>query len=369
MSHSDEEYSSHRLNYIKSLTPPYLAELLTKFGSAAAAIQAGPQSWAEVFKEDRVLEWIESEFFASLREADEDWDLIQKEKIRIYIRHSGPYPLLLKEISAPPLILYVRGDDICEHPMALAVVGSRRCSYYGQKMAGEISRDLARLDIVTVSGLARGIDSVVHEETLKMGGRTWAVLGCGLARCYPPENRKLFDSIAEQGAVISEFPLRKMPFPGNFPRRNRIIAGLTHGTVVVEGTVKSGSLITARLAVGEGRSVFAVPGQVTSPLSGASHYLIQQGAKLIQSVGDIAEELPAPWPEKWQVLQKAPPQNQPNFPPEVKAILNFLEEGPLPKEILAQRLSSPGMELAPLLFEMEIQGLVRVLPGGLLTRG
>jgi len=201
------------------------------------------------------------------------------------------YPRPLASIYDPPLVLYVKGEYAPGDELAVAIVGSRRCSYYGRSTAEMLAGALCRAGFTVTSGLARGIDSAAHRGALDAGGRTVAVLGNGLAGIYPPENEKLAEEVAAGGAVLSEFALGAKPDRGNFPRRNRIISALSLGVVVVEGNERSGALITARWAGEQGREVFAVPGKIDSPLARGPHRLIKDGAKLVESVDDILEEL------------------------------------------------------------------------------
>jgi len=203
------------------------------------------------------------------------------------------YPPLLKHIADPPLVLYVRGDSALLAQHAVAIVGTRRPTAYGSSVAHRLAADLARRQIVIVSGLARGIDSASHRGALEAGGKTVAVLGCGVDVIYPRENKRLTEQIMETGAVISEFPLGTSPQPENFPVRNRIISGLALGAVVVEAAEYSGSLITARLASEQDREVYAVPGNITSAQSFGPNLLIKQGAKLVDNWMDVVEEFPA----------------------------------------------------------------------------
>jgi len=204
-------------------------------------------------------------------------------------------------------------------------------------MALRLAVDLAEAGVTTVSGLARGIDTHVHKATLEAGGKTWAVVGCGLSRVYPPENRGLAELIEKSGAVVSEFPMDTRPFPANFPRRNRVIAGLSLGTVVVEGSDKSGSLITARLAAEEGRDVFAVPGSVNSVLSAAPHRLLQMGAVMVQSSGDILAEIGQGARGREETRGAAGRE----VPETYRPVLALLSEDPILKELLADRLKMP----------------------------
>ncbi len=202
------------------------------------------------------------------------------------------YPARLKQIYDPPILLYVKGRAELLESHTLAVVGTRRPTPYGKSIAEKLSREMARMGLTHVSGMARGIDAASHKGALAGGGASVAVLGTGVDTPYPKENRKLYDEIVRHGCVVSEFPLGTTPFPQNFPLRNRIISGMSLGVMVVEGAQYSGSLITARLALEHDREVFAVPGNVVSKQSWGPNLLIKDGAKLVQEVSDIVEELP-----------------------------------------------------------------------------
>jgi len=213
----------------------------------------------------------------------------------VLVVDDGNYPALLREVSDPPITLYVNGAwEACVNQPCIAVVGSRRCSTYGVNAAQMLSRELAAHGVTIVSGLARGIDAAAHRGAMEAGGRTVAVMGTGLDDIYPRDHAKLAAQILESGgAIVTEFPLGTPPVPQNFPYRNRIISGLSLGTVLVEATERSGSLITARLAMEQNREVFAVPGNITSRTSFGTNYLIKgAGAKLVQQWQDIAQELP-----------------------------------------------------------------------------
>jgi DNA processing protein len=202
------------------------------------------------------------------------------------------YPQSLREIFDPPILLYVRGRVELLQNLALGVVGTRRPTPYGLAVAERLSGDLAHAGLTIVSGMARGIDTAAHKGALAHGGDTIAVLGCGVDVVYPLENRKLAADIAARGAIVSEFPMGAVAFPQNFPVRNRIISGLSAGVLVVEGAQYSGSAITAKLAIDQGREVYAVPGNITSKLSWGPNLLIKQGARLVQDWNDVVAELP-----------------------------------------------------------------------------
>jgi DNA processing protein len=222
---------------------------------------------------------------------DEEMDSLKKYKVRVLTCDSPAYPQRLKEIYDYPPVLYIRGDLLTEDECCLAVVGTRRATVYGRQVTEEIVTDLARNGITIVSGLARGIDSVAHRAALEAGARTLAVFACGLDIVYPAENAKLARDIMEHGALISEYPLGTKPKADNFPRRNRIMSGLSLGVLVIEAGESSGALITANQALEQNREVFAIPGSILSPASRGTNHLIQEGAKLVRNYVDILEEL------------------------------------------------------------------------------
>lgn len=215
----------------------------------------------------------------------------RKEDIKTVRIDSGYYPERLKAIYDPPDVLYYRGELLEEDSKAIAIVGSRKCSAYGVKMAESLARGLAERGITVVSGMARGIDTASHKGALEAGGRTIAVMGSGFGRIYPPEAGSLLEEIASSGCVITEYPIETPPLRWNFPKRNRIISGLSLGVVVVEAARKSGALITANFALDEGREVFAVPGRADLNTSSGTNALIQAGAKLVTTASDILDEL------------------------------------------------------------------------------
>jgi DNA processing protein len=222
---------------------------------------------------------------------DAEMEKLEKYGAKVLTFHDQDYPARLKEIYDYPPVLYIRGRLLPQDEWCLAVVGTRRSTVYGRQAAEELVTDLARNKITIVSGLARGIDSVAHQSALAAGGRTIAVFGCGLDIVYPAENATLAQDIIKQGALISEFPLGTRPRADNFPRRNRILSGLSLGVLVVEADETSGAMITAHLALEQNREVFAVPGSILSPASRGTNHLIQEGAKLILGYTDIMEEL------------------------------------------------------------------------------
>ncbi|MDQ7823235.1 MAG: DNA-processing protein DprA [Candidatus Eremiobacteraeota bacterium] len=261
------------------------------------------------------------------------------------------YPPLLRTINDPPLVLYMKGTLKEEDTRSLAVVGARKASDYGKKAAAIIAGDLACNDFTVVSGLARGIDSCAHRGALDRGGRTIGVLGCGPDIFYPPENARLQREMESHGAVLSEFPPGTKPEKGNFPLRNRIIAGMTMGTLVVEADLRSGSLITAGLALSMGREVFAVPGSILSALSRGTHGLIREGAKLVERVGDILEE--------FNITPKEEELQGVLLTGEEKHVLKLIGDGGKTANELMELLDEEPQQLLARLTVMEVRGIIR----------
>ncbi|MFZ0611744.1 MAG: DNA-processing protein DprA, partial [Desulfobacterales bacterium] len=251
-----------------------------------------------------------------------------------------------------------------------AVVGSRIATSYGLSMAARLGAELAACGVTVVSGMARGIDTAAHEGALQAGGPTVAVLGSGLARVYPVENRRLFQAIVGNGAVVSEFPMLTEPEPYNFPIRNRIISGMSCGTVVVEAARKSGSLITARLAAEQNRDVFAVPGSVQSFKSIGTHTLIKQGAKLVENAQDILEEIASSFFTDLRPAERHPPveKEPPPLSPDETAVFTALEPYPVHIDDLGRKLSMAPGKLASILLQLELGGLVDQSPGNFFAR-
>lgn len=271
------------------------------------------------------------------------------------------YPPLLTEIIDPPLALHVRGDGALLGAPGVAVVGSRRATPYGVNAARHLARALAGAGITVVSGLALGIDAAAHEAALEAGGRTVAVLGTGIDLSYPRSNARLRRRIETEGLVVSEFPPGTPPLPENFPMRNRVISGLTLGTVIVEATSRSGSLITARMAAEQGREVFCVPGSIFAAGTEGTHRLIQYGAKLVHDVDDILDELPGDY--------RAKRDQKPQPPDELGEVLAALSrEEALHIETIASRLSRATSQISESLLQLELGGWVRSLPGARYVR-
>jgi DNA processing protein len=273
------------------------------------------------------------------------------------------YPRLLREIADPPVALYVLGERGALARAQLAIVGSRNASPAGRENAQVFARSLAQAGLAITSGLALGIDGAAHKGALAAGGTTIAVVGTGLDRVYPSRHRDLAHAIADRGALVSEFPLGTSPRPENFPIRNRLIAGLSLGTLVVEAALQSGSLITARLALEQGREVFAIPGSIHSPLARGCHALIRQGAKLVETANDVLEEL---GPLALVALETVAYSTAPSLElsPDAARLLECLGHDPQTMDVLIQRCGLTAGAVSSMLSELEIHGLVAAAPGG-----
>ena len=283
---------------------------------------------------------------------------------RVITLADAQYPRQLLQVSDPPPLLYATGRvDLLSRP-ALAIVGSRNASAQGAADAEAFSRTLSDAGLTIVSGLALGIDAAAHRGGLAGAAGSVAVLGTGADIVYPARNRALAHELAAHGALISEYPLGTRPLAGNFPRRNRLISGLALGCLVVEAAIDSGSLITARLAAEQGRDVFAIPGSIHSPLAKGSHALIKQGAKLVESARDVLEELRLPVPE-----DRTPPAALPEAAdPRARRLLDALGQAPCDLDTLAHRAGLPAADVAALLTQLELDGYIAALPGGLFQR-
>lgn len=283
-----------------------------------------------------------------------------------FICHNEPvYPENLLEIFDLPPVIFLRGHLKSTDKLAIAVVGSRKPSPYGQVVAEKLAKDLAAVGVTVVSGMARGIDTAAHKGALAAGGRTIAVLGCGPDVVYPRENHRLMDKIITNGVVISEFPPGTPPEAWRFPVRNRIISGLSQGTVVVEAAERSGALITADFALEQGRDVMAVPGNVVNPLSRGPHRLIKQGARLVEGAGDILDELGM---EKLFPLPEAGSEGTIKMSKEEEALYSLLSLDPVSlDELIGRSGLSPQKAMAALMY-LEIKGLTRQMPGKFYVR-
>jgi DNA processing protein len=297
--------------------------------------------------------------FSRWKEAGKDLALLDRIKARVVTFRDPDYPALLKQTEAAPALLYVRGTLNEEDRFAIAVVGSRKTSGYGRTVAEKLSSELAGCGFTIVSGLARGIDTIAHTGAITAGGRTTAVLGSGIDRVYPSENRGLMEKIIESGCVVSEFPVGTGPNRENFPVRNRLISGLSLGVLVVEAARDSGSLITANYALEQNREVFAVPGSIISPTSSGTNDLIKGGAKLIQKTEDILEELAPMLRGFVRVRERAAVE----VTDEEKRLCDILTGEPLHIDAISRELSQPPSRVLATLLNLELKGIVRQTEG------
>ena len=362
------------LSFVIGVGSRTAALLIDRFGSPTAVFESSAHSLELAGLRPDTIDAIKG---SKLREQAET-EIAQVARLggEALILTDERYPSLLRETYDPPIVVYCVGDveSALSQPV-IAVVGSRRCSTYGRNVAEKLSRELAERGITVVSGLARGIDSAAHRGALDGRGLTIGVMGTGLDAVYPKENRKLAARIAEQGALVTEFPLGTPPTSQNFPFRNRVISGLALGVMVVEGAERSGSLITARLAYEQGRDVFAVPGNITSAKSFGPNYLIKDGAKLVQTWRDVIEELPSEMKaailsaERGEQTTKQPAVHIIELTEPERRVLKMLNtDEPVHIDLLIAKAGLGSGELMGALLKLEMRDRVRQLPGKCFVR-
>jgi DNA processing protein len=337
-----------------------LNKLLEFFGKPENILKASGEKLTAVFGIGEKIAYK----IHSLKEEDLEKELESAKKLglKILTVEDKDYPENLKNIPDPPLVLYVKGELSLEDKYSIGIVGSRRASIYGLNNAQRFAFELAQKGFTIVSGMARGIDTYSHRGALKAKGRTLAVMGSGFNQIYPPENEKLAEEIAQNGAVISEFPIDTGPFRQNFPRRNRVISGLSLGVLVVEATRNSGALITADFALEQGREVFALPGKVDSGNSFGTNGLIKQGAKLVSCIEDVLEEfniVVSPLPQKHGIQNtiQADVNNEESF------VYGLISDQPLPLDEIIEKTNMNVPEISAMLLKLEMKKLIRQLPG------
>ena len=339
-------------NLVRGIGAVRIRALLNHFGSLEIAWQAPADALAAAGLSPKLIENLIRVRAENL--AERAWDYIQRKEIQVLTWDDSEYPDRLKQIDQPPPVIYVRGTLTPLDDFAVAIVGTRRVTGYGKQVTEELAVCLARSGITVVSGLARGVDGVAHEATLKAGGRTFAVLGCGVDVLYPPEHRLIAEKMLEQGALISDYAPATPPDAGNFPPRNRIISGLSMAVVVVEAGESSGALITASFAADQGRDVFAVPGNITAPQSKGTNRLIRDGAIPMLKPEDVLDAL---------ALNRVPQQQQARgiLPAnEVETeILRILAVETLHVDEICARSGLSVDRVSAALVMMELKGLVR----------
>lgn len=345
--------------------------LLERFGTARDALAASRRERGDLGLDERA----EAAF------DEPDWEAVETD-LRwaegpdhcIVRETASDYPPLLRELADPPPLLYCHGDPGHLRDPGLAMVGSRNPTHQGRETAEAFAAALSRMGLVITSGLAMGVDAAAHRGALKAGGPTVAVLGCGPDIIYPRSNADIAERIVGQGCLVSEFPPGTGPRRSHFPRRNRIIAALSVGTLVVEAALRSGSLITARLAAEQGREVFAVPGSIHNPLARGCHRLIRAGAKLVESTDDIFEELRSlsllePAESTGEATRReAPPADRTESDPAYRSLLEAVDYAPTPMDRIVERSGLTAADVSSMLLMLEMEGRVESAPGGRYTR-
>jgi DNA processing protein len=347
--------------------------LIERFGSPERVFRASREQLEDCQLSGGVAQTIASG--CTFDDAADQQQLMRKSGTELIVLSDGRYPARLREVYDPPVVLFARGRIQLLDSIMLGVVGTRRPTPYGVVVTERLTTDLAKAQLTIVSGMARGIDTAAHKAALAAGGNTAAVFGCGVDMVYPAENRRLASTLAEQGLLLSEYPMGTPPYPQNFPVRNRIVSGMSVGVLVVEGAEYSGSSITARLAMDQHREVFAVPGNITSKMSWGPNLLIKQGAKLVQEWNDVVVEL-SPEDRRRLVIEGqrqlglessqevagSPERPQAAVNREVLSLLRV--DTPMQLDAIVETLEQySSTELIAALFELELEGLVKQLPG------
>jgi DNA processing protein len=347
-----EELSSFlKLSKIKGLGEARMKKLILNFEPLCAVFDAKKE----------ILSSLIGEKFGSLIKkmykinVEPEIALLKKVGAKVLSIKDPYYPTNLKHLPDAPPFLYIKGEITDQDSLSIGIIGARRASYYGRMISEKFAYEFASSSITVVSGLARGVDTYAHRGSLRAGGRTIAVLGCGIDIVYPPENRELMDKICNYGACISEFPLGTQPWRGNFPTRNRLISGLSKAIVVIEASSWSGVFSTVKWALEQGREVFAVPGNITSETSRGVNQLIKDGAQIATSSQDIIEYLGIKPPSKEKKEIK--------LSEEEEKVWNYLSYEPIHADKLSELLSLPIAKVLEILLNLELQGIVRQLPG------
>jgi DNA processing protein len=368
ISQNDEPGSVEERGYyvafsmVPEMGPGRMHRLLRHFGSMAAAWHATPSAWRDAGLEPAVA--------GNLQHARGDIDparelaRVTEAGIDVLTWGEAAFPPLLRQAPSPPILLYIRGSIQVGDELAVAIVGTRNASAYGRSVTHRLAADLAANGVTVVSGLARGIDAVAHNAALEVGGRTLAVFGCGVDIIYPAEHRGLAERVADQGALISEYPLGRKPAADQFPVRNRLISGLSLGVVITESRARSGALITAEFASQQGRDVFAVPGSILTQSSAGPHRLIQDGAKLVMKVEDILSELNIHLTGHQPELTSALPLSV-----EEELVLELLAGDPVHIDDISAQTSIPVQQVSSLLTLMEVRGIVHAVGSQTYARG
>lgn len=341
---------------VPGIGPVRLKNLLDYYGNIEAAWQANPGELRAIGLDRRSVESLVK--VRSTVNLDAELEKLDRYQVTVITWDDADYPRLLKTIPDPPAVLYVRGTLTAQDDWSLGVVGTRHATAYGKECTQLLVGEVAQNGVTIISGLAYGIDTIAHQTALQVGGRTLAVLGSGVDVIYPADNRKLGQSIIESGALVSEFPLGTRPEAGNFPRRNRIISGLSIGVMFVEGSEKSGARITTDFALEQGREVLAVPGSILRNSGSGPNYLIQNGAKLVTCAKDIMEELDLTMVTQHTEAREIIPANQTEA-----ILLEHLSPEPVHADDLSRQTGLSAADVASTLTMMELKGMVRQVGG------
>jgi DNA processing protein len=347
-----------RLAAVPGIGPVRFFTLQEHFGDLERVFSASAEEFAKLNGFDHKLA---ASIHAQLSylNLDKELELMEKFGVRAITWEQSEYPAMLRNIPYPPPVLYVKGTLVSDE-LCVSIVGTRQTTSYGRRVAQTLGEGLARAGITVVSGLARGIDGIAQSSALEAGGRSIGVLGCGLTRIYPLEHRRLAERVVQNGAILSEFPMTTPPYAGNFPRRNRIIAGLSKAAVIVEASEKSGALLTADHAVNQGKDVYAVPGPINYPSFRGCHELIKEGARLLEGVEDILEDLgvtagSAAVKEDWVPKDLSPEQG---------SIFSMLSaDKPTQLDDMIRELGLPAATVNSALIDLELTGYIRQMPG------
>ena len=362
---SDDLQDWLTLHFTPGLGPAGLKQLIDYFGGPGQILDA---EYGDIVTVPGVRKAAATKICSgqALEKAKKELERTEKANISIVTLNDPAYPAILRNIHDPPFLLYVKGDPKALDCAGIGVVGARAATEYGKHVSKNLAARLARKGLTVISGLALGIDTAAHKGALAAGGKTVGILGCGIDVVYPRQNIRLFREVSESGAIATEYPMGTRPEGYHFPARNRIISGLSLGVAVVEAARKSGSLITAQLALDQGRDVFAVPGRVDSSKSEGAHRLLQDGAKLVLSVDDIIEELNPGLLGKYFKPAENGSDNKKNFQgldAEANRIYSFLDVYPKSIDEIIRGTGLTAQKVSELLLTMELKGMVAALPG------
>lgn len=345
---------------LPTLGPVHQRRLIQVFGTPEAVFNASLKdlSAVEGIGQKRAQE---IKGFREWDTLEKDMERLKTEGVKLLKSESDQYPEGLNDLGEhAPLVIYMKGDIIEEDRFSLALVGSRKPTTYGLGVAEKLAGDLAEMGFTVVSGLARGIDTAAHIGSLKRGGRSIAVLGSGIDVSYPAENKGLMERMARTGAVLSEYPPRTAPLRENFPRRNRLISGLSLGVLVVEAAARSGALITARCALDQNREVFSVPGNINSPFSEGTNMLIKDGARIVTSAEDVVEELA---PQLKGFIMKRKKKEAISVSDEEKALCDIMDKDPVHVDVISRQSGLPAQKALAVLLGLEMKGIVKQIVG------